>query len=92
MDRIGSLSIKLIAAFTMKPTWQLPLSHQETSSSSVATTGKPEDDLMMGSAFKEFSEPYNQAHENSGQPASEKVRFSQLPSSEPSQNLLLKIC
>ena len=68
------------------------LSHQETSSSSVATTGKPEDDPMMGSAFKEFSEPYNQAHENWGQPASEKVRFSQLPSRKPSQNLLLKIC
>ena len=32
------------------------LSHQETSSSSVATTGKPEDDPMMGSIFKEFSE------------------------------------
>ena len=40
------------------------LSHQETSSSSVATTGKPEDDPMMGSVFKEFSESYNQANEN----------------------------
>ena len=40
------------------------LSHQETSSSSVATTGKPEDDPMMGSVFKEFSESYNQDNEN----------------------------
>ena len=37
------------------------LSHQETSSSSVATTGKPEDDPMMCSVF--FSESYNQANE-----------------------------
>ena len=28
------------------------LSHQETSSSLVATTGKPEDDPIMGSVFK----------------------------------------
>ena len=35
------------------------LSHQETSSSSVATAGKREDDLMMVSFFKEFSESYN---------------------------------
>ena len=34
------------------------LSHQETSSSSVPTTGKPEDDPMMDSVFKEFSESY----------------------------------
>ena len=49
------------------------LSHQETSSSSVATTGRPEDDPMMGSVFKEFSESYNQANENWGEPASEEV-------------------
>ena len=49
------------------------LSHQETSSSSVATTGKPEDDPMMGSVFKEFSESYNQENENWGEPASEEV-------------------
>ena len=49
------------------------LSHQETSSSSVATTGKPEDDPMMGSVFKEFSESYNQDNENWGEPASEEV-------------------
>ena len=29
-------------------------SHQETLLSSVTTTGKPEDDPMMGSVFKEF--------------------------------------
>ena len=46
------------------------LSHQETSSSSVATTGKPEDDPIMGSVFKEFSESYNQANENRGEPTS----------------------
>ena len=45
------------------------LSHQETSSSSVATTGKPEDDPMMGSVFKEFSKSYNQANKNWGEPA-----------------------
>ena len=32
------------------------LSHQETSSSSVATSGKLEDDPIIGSFFKEFSE------------------------------------
>ena len=42
------------------------LSHQETSSSLVATTGKPEDEPMMGSVFKEFSESYNQANESWG--------------------------
>ena len=49
------------------------LSHQETSSSSVATTGKPEDDPMMGSVFKEFSESYNQANKNWLEPAFEEV-------------------
>ena len=49
------------------------LSHQETSSSSVATTSKPEDDPMMGSVFKEFSESYNQANKNWGEPAFEEI-------------------
>ena len=44
------------------------LSHQGTSSS-VATIGKPEDDPMMGSVFKEFSKSYNQANKNWGEPA-----------------------
>ena len=48
-------------------------SHQETLLSSVTTTGKPEDDPMMGSVFKEFSESYNQANKNWGEPASEEV-------------------
>ena len=52
------------------------LSHQETSSSSVATTGKPEDDSMMGSVFKKNFECYNQANENWGEPASEEVSIS----------------
>ena len=38
------------------------LSHQQTSLSSVTTTGKPEDDPMMGSIIKEFSKSYNQAN------------------------------
>ena len=48
-------------------------SHQETSLSSVMITDKPEDDPMMGSVFKEFSEFYNQANKNWGEPASEDV-------------------
>ena len=48
------------------------LSHQ-ISSSSATTTGKPEDDPMIGSIFKEFLESYNQANENWGEPASEEV-------------------
>ena len=42
------------------------LSHQETSLSSVTTTGKLEDDPMMGSVFKEFPESYNQANKKWG--------------------------
>ena len=49
------------------------LSHQKTSSSLVPTTGKPEDDPMMVSVFKEFFEFYDQANENRGEPASEEV-------------------
>ena len=48
-------------------------SHQETLLSSVTTTGKPEDDLMMGSVFKEFPGSYNQANKNWGESASEEV-------------------
>ena len=73
------------------------LSHQDTSSSSVATTGKPEDDPMMGSVFKEFSESYNQANENWGEPASEEgtkvvsVAFKETLSEAAFKNLLTKI-
>ena len=49
------------------------LSHQETLLSSVTGTGKPEDDPMMGSVFKEFSESYNQVNKNWGELASEEV-------------------
>ena len=49
------------------------MSHQETSSSSVAATGKWENDPMMDSVFKELPELYNQANENWGEPASEEV-------------------
>ena len=73
------------------------LSHQKTSSSSVATTGKPEDDPMMGSIFKEFSESYNQANENWGEPASEEVTkvvsvaFKETLSESAFKNLLTKV-
>ena len=73
------------------------LSHQETSSSSVATTGKPEDDPMMGSIFKEFSESYNQAKETWGEPASEEVTkvvsvaFKETLSESAFKNLLTKV-
>ena len=43
MDRSLYKETDLVASF---------LSHQQTSSSSVGTTGKPEDDPMMGSVFK----------------------------------------
>ena len=48
-------------------------SHQETLLSSVTTTGKPEDDPMMGLVFKDFPGSYNQANKNWGEPASEEV-------------------
>ena len=73
------------------------LSHQETSSSSVATTGKPEDDPMIGSVFKEFSESYNQDNENWGEPASEEVTkvvsvaFKETLSESAFKNLLTKV-
>ena len=73
------------------------LSHQETSSSSVATTGKPEDDPMMSSVFKEFYESYNQANENWGEPASDEVTkvvsvaFKEALSESAFKNLLTKV-
>ena len=73
------------------------LSNQESSSSSVTTTGKSEDDPMMDSVFKEFSESYNQANENWGKPASEKVikfvsvGFKETLSETAFKNLLTKI-
>ena len=73
------------------------LSHQETSSPSVAATGKLEDHPMMDSVFKEFSESYNQANENSGEPASEEVTtvasvaFKATLSETALKNLLTKV-
>ena len=73
------------------------LSHQETSSSLVATTGKLEDDPMMSSVFKEFSESYNQDCENWGEPASEEVTkvvsvaFKETLSESAFKNLLTKV-
>ena len=73
------------------------LSHQETSSSLVATTGKPEDDPVMGSVFKEFSESYDQANENWGEPASKEVTkvvsvaFKETLSQTALKNLLTKV-
>ena len=49
------------------------LSHQETSLSSTTATGKQEDDPMMVLVFEEFSESYNQANKNWGEPTSEEV-------------------
>ena len=72
-------------------------SYQETSSSSVATTGKPEDDPMMGSVFKEFSESYNQDNENWGESASEEetkvasVAIKETLSETAFKNLLTKV-
>ena len=73
------------------------LSHQEISSSSVATRDKPGDDPMMGSVFKEFSESYNQASENCGERASEEVTkvilvaFKETLSESALKNLLTKV-
>ena len=73
------------------------LSHQETSSSSVAATGKPEDDPMMGSVFKELSESYNQANEYWGELASAEatkvvsVSFKETLSESAYKNLLTKV-
>ena len=49
------------------------LSDQETSWSSAATAGKPEDGPIIDSIFKEFSESYYQANENWGELVSEEV-------------------
>ena len=73
------------------------LSHQETSSSPVATAGKLEDDPMMSSAFKVFSESYNQGNENWRKPTSEEVTkfvsaaFKETLSETAFKNLLTKI-
>ena len=65
------------------------LSHQETSSSSVATTCNPKDETTMGSVFKEFSKSYNQADENWGEAVSEEVTKA---ASVVSHKQHLKIC
>ena len=52
---------------------------------------------MMGSVFKEFSESYNQANENWGEPASEEVTkvvsvaFKETLSKSAFRNLLTKV-
>ena len=52
---------------------------------------------MMGSVFKEFSESYNQANENWGEPASEEVTkvvsvaFKETLSESAFKNLLTKV-
>ena len=66
------------------------LSHQETSLSSVTTAGKQEDDPIMGSVFKEFSESYNQANKNWGEPAL--YQLYQLSLRKPFQKLHLNTC
>ena len=63
----------------------------------VATTSKPEDNPMIGSVFKEFSESYNQANENWEEPASEEVTkvvsvtFKETLSGTAFKNLLTKV-
>ena len=63
----------------------------------MATTSKPEDDSIMGSVFKEFSESYNQANENWREPASEEatkvvsVTFEETLSETALKNLLTKV-
>ena len=70
---------------------------QETSSSSAAITGKPEDDPMIGSIFKIFLESYNQANENWGEPVCEEVTnvvsvaFKETLSKTRLKNLLTKV-
>ena len=63
----------------------------------MATAGKPEDDPMKGSVFKEFSESYNQANKTWGEPASEEVTkvisvaFKKILSESALKNLLTKV-
>ena len=66
--KIGSLSMTDMVAFTMKPTWQpsFCLIRRPHHLQWYRATGYPEDNLMMGSVFKEFSESYNQTKENWG--------------------------
>ena len=96
MDRIGSLPMKRIL-YNETDLAASFLSHQESSSSLVVTTGKPEYDPMMGSIFKEFSESYNQANEKWGEPASEQVTkvvsvaFKETLSKTAFKNLLTKV-
>ena len=71
--------------------------HSFIHSSSVATTGKPEDDPMMVSVFKEFSESYDKANENWVEQAFEKVTkvvsvaFKETLSESAFKNLLTKV-
>ena len=73
------------------------LSHQKTSSSSVATTSKPEDNPMIGSVFKEFSESDKKKKKKWGEPASEEVTkvvsvtFKETLSDTAFKNLLTKV-
>ena len=63
----------------------------------MATAGKLEDDPMMSSAFKVFSESYNQSNENWRKPTSEEVTkfvsaaFKETLSETAFKNLLTKI-
>ena len=65
------------------------LSHQEISSFLVATRGNP----MMGLVFKEFSESYDQANVNWGEPTSEEVtKDASVAFRKPFQKWHLKTC
>ena len=74
IDGIWSLSMKRILVFTMRLPWQvLSCLIRKTRRLQWQQKGKPENDPMMGSFFKEFSESYNQANENWAELASKEV-------------------
>ena len=63
----------------------------------MATTGRPEDDPVMDSVFKEFSKSYNQAHKNYSEWTSEEatkvisIAFKETISETALKNLLTKV-
>ena len=63
----------------------------------MATTGRPEDDPMMDSFFKEFSKSYNQAHKNCSEWTYEEatkvisIAFKETISETALKNLLTKV-
>ena len=89
IDGIGSLSMKRIVAFAMKPTWELPFC--------LVRRPLHLHQTMMDSVFKEFPKTYSRANENWGKPASEEVTkfvsvvFKETLSETALKNLLTKV-